>query len=102
MCKSDYDQSVDIWSAGCILGELLLNFVENNEKTSKTDRLSAKYLFPGDSCYPLSPCHQPKQNLDGDGIAEQLNLSQDDQLIKILELLEAPTAEQIESITNAN
>ena len=27
-----YDSKVDIWSAGCILGELLLNFIELNQE----------------------------------------------------------------------
>ena len=28
LCQANYDQKVDIWAIGCILAELLLNFVE--------------------------------------------------------------------------
>ena len=31
VCSPNYEYSVDIWSVGCILGELLLNFVERKE-----------------------------------------------------------------------
>lgn len=55
-----YDYGIDIWAIGCILGELLLNFVERApaaEQSSKdpTD-FSDTFLFPGDSCFPISPC----------------------------------------------
>lgn len=62
VCQKDYDYSIDIWSVGCILGELLLNFVEqdkdqdhSNKKKTRKD-FSKIFMFPGDSCYPLSPC----------------------------------------------
>ena len=31
LCDPNYAFGVDIWAAGCILGELLLNFVENDD-----------------------------------------------------------------------
>ena len=55
LCKPDYDQAVDIWAAGCILGELLLNFVENIDSEQNAFQDKTEYLFAGDSCYPLSP-----------------------------------------------
>ena len=56
-----YDFAIDIWSIGCIMGELLLNFVESpnesaDEKSTdqEFDPNEKTYLFPGDSCFPLS------------------------------------------------
>jgi serine/threonine protein kinase len=50
-----YDKSVDIWSCGVILGELLL--LANKQDNSSIQKYSAKHshLFPGNSCYPISP-----------------------------------------------
>jgi mitogen-activated protein kinase 1/3 len=52
LCDPKYDFAIDIWSIGCILGELLLNFVEDEECKA------SQYLFPGDSCFPMSPCKE--------------------------------------------
>jgi mitogen-activated protein kinase 1/3 len=41
----DYSESVDIWSAGCIFGELL----------AFTEQFTG-HLFEGSSCFPISPC----------------------------------------------
>lgn len=41
----NYDYSVDIWSIGCIIGELVLRYVECRQPG---------FLFSGDSCYPHS------------------------------------------------
>ena len=32
LCDPDYGYGVDIWAIGCILAELLLNFVESDNK----------------------------------------------------------------------
>jgi len=45
-----YGFSIDMWSIGCIFAELLSMMETNFE--SWTDR---RPLFPGTSCYPLSP-----------------------------------------------
>ena len=45
-----YSYSIDIWSVGCIFAELL-SMMEGNFATF-TER---QPLFPGISCYPLSP-----------------------------------------------
>ena len=61
---SNYGFASDVWAVGCILGELLLNFVEHKKKTqndtqaSKDSSLEDTFLFPGDSCYPSSPIKQ--------------------------------------------
>lgn len=47
-----YGPAVDVWSVGCIFAELL-------QKTSKhladPNTLKNQPLFPGKSCFPLSP-----------------------------------------------
>ena len=58
---ADYDQTVDIWSLGCILGELmhheqLERAKHDKELRSRIDVNRERYLFSGDSSYPLSPC----------------------------------------------
>jgi mitogen-activated protein kinase 1/3 len=45
-----YTSAIDIWSVGCIFAELLSMMKENY--ASSFERLP---LFPGNSCYPLSP-----------------------------------------------
>mmetsp|Transcript_45262 Transcript_45262/g.60086 ORF Transcript_45262/g.60086 Transcript_45262/m.60086 type:complete len:151 (+) Transcript_45262:1544-1996(+) len=45
-----YSYSIDMWSVGCIFAELL-SMMEQNFP----DPFSRVPLFPGKSCYPLSP-----------------------------------------------
>jgi serine/threonine protein kinase len=66
----DYTYAVDLWSAGCIFGELL-KFTEN----------SHEHLFAGGSCFPMSPCGSIQ-------VDEQINVVEDDdQIIKILQVV---------------
>lgn len=50
----NYDFAIDIWSIGCIIGELLLNFIEDQEKVSvggkaRGAEVSQRILFPDES-----------------------------------------------------
>ena len=45
-----YTAAVDIWSLGCIFGELLSMMKEN-----AASFIERRALFPGKSCFPLSP-----------------------------------------------
>lgn len=39
LCYQEYNQAVDIWSVGCILGELLMNFIEKQDSSKdKSDK----------------------------------------------------------------
>ena len=80
-----YTSAVDIWSLGCILGELL-SMQQGNVATYQ-DR---NPLFPGGTCYPLS----------GDG--EMKNDEKVDQLSAIFGVLGTPSAEDVSSIGKAN
>jgi mitogen-activated protein kinase 1/3 len=50
LLEKDYGPAIDMWGVGCIFAELL-GMVKENCPTF-TER---KPLFPGKSCFPLSP-----------------------------------------------
>jgi len=63
LTQKRYDQSIDIWSMGCILAELLHCSIvyQGNPKFNQDNR----FIFPGSSSFPLSPCdemQEPNQN----------------------------------------
>ena len=72
-----YDTTADIWSLGCILGELL-NVSLNTDPEKR-------HVFKGNSCYPLSP-----YETDSDYVSSK------DQFAKIVEKLD-PKHEEIEN-----
>ena len=90
VCQNNYEHGVDIWSIGCILGELLLNFVEQDNSSKDSIKchndMSKYFLFPGDSCYPISPLSKKQEENQNSSF-----LSDNDQIIKIFELLGMPT-----------
>lgn len=54
--QNKYDASIEMWSVGCIMGELIAEH-EKNKKINISK--SRKALFEGKACFPLSP---PKGN----------------------------------------
>jgi mitogen-activated protein kinase 1/3 len=66
-----YTTSVDIWGLGCVFAELLgmMKEIQPNHKQRKA-------LFPGNSCYPLSPAVSPTLNIAGNSVSpgDQLNV----------------------------
>ena len=75
LTQKDYEYSVDIWAAGCVFAELL----GMNQKNIK-DYHNRLPLFPGGSCYPMSPTPVFK-----DQCKDQLNV--------IFDVLGAPPSE---------
>lgn len=71
--------AVDVWSAGCIFGELL-QMIKNNCKVDAREP-----MFPGASCFPFSPVNG--FNWDEHGR---------DQLVIIFKILGCPTPQEIE------
>ena len=76
-----YGTSADIWSLGCVLAELI--FCTRKYKNKGQKMVGPRRLFRGSSCFPLSP---------SSGISNFTNqdeniVSNNDQLIKILEVL---------------
>ena len=70
-----------MWSVGCIFGECL-SFTDDYISQGGREIMN-RVLFPGSSCYPISPSNQSKnaKNFEPD----TLKISENDQFIKILE-----------------
>ncbi|TMW62851.1 hypothetical protein Poli38472_005469 [Pythium oligandrum] len=81
----DYSAAIDVWSVGCIFAELL-----SMQKSSVPSHYQREPLFPGVSCFPLSPG------------AGQTALPQDsrDQLNTILDVLGTMAEDDIADIAD--
>lgn len=77
-----YESAVDIWSLGCIFGELLS--MQEGSVPNYQDRVP---LFPGGSCYPLS----------GDQVSTDTKELQD-QLSVIFSVIGMPSGEDLLSV----
>ena len=63
----DYSAEIDVWSVGCIFAELL-----SMQQSSVASHYQREPLFPGVSCFPLSPgCNSPALPQDS---RDQLNV----------------------------
>jgi mitogen-activated protein kinase 1/3 len=71
LLEKDYTTAVDIWGAGCVFGELLGAIREN-----LPDFRFRSPLFPGHSCFPLSPTNCPTFRVAGLPVSprDQLNI----------------------------
>jgi serine/threonine protein kinase len=80
LCDPNYNQSVDIWSMGCLLAELI-NKLHNRKKDDTT------VLFKGSSCFPISPFNFDNEAIKDNQLDEENNIGIDsgDQMIKVLE-----------------
>ena len=91
LMEKDYGPEVDIWAAGCIFAEVLQMLVLN-----LGDNSCRRPLFPGTSCYPLSPTSD-------DGSAKSQVFSgppPGDQLRVICETLGFPSNKDLEFVSN--
>ncbi|CAE7306415.1 NTF4 [Symbiodinium sp. CCMP2592] len=82
LLQDTYNEQIDMWSVGCIYAELL----QMLEGTHTEDRGP---LFPGSSCYPLSPDrkHRKDPRFHTRGSTDQLNV--------IFDLLGTPSEAEI-------
>lgn len=85
-----YYSAIDMWACGCVFGELLQML-----KGNQADYKKRKPLFPGTSCFPLSP--QLKPGSDG----EVEYFQQGDQLITIIKKLGYPSEEDAAFINDS-
>ena len=69
-----YNTSVDMWSIGCVLAEILL--LKKSKESNIELKLEDMFIFPGSSCFPFSPISKDTDFIDSK-----------DQLVKILEIL---------------
>lgn len=90
LLEKDYGQAIDMWSVGCIFAELL-----GMMKQSAATYLDRKPLFPGKSCFPLSPDRHARIQANGFPVAR------DDQLAVIFDVLGTPADDDISYVTDA-
>lgn len=87
LLTNTYTEAIDVWSVGCIFAELLGML----EGKSHMDRGP---VFPGQSCFPLSP--RPNHAADYDYYTKGKN----DMLNKIFALLGTPSDEDVKACTD--
>lgn len=85
LLQEAYTSAIDVWSVGCIYAELL-GMLEGAKAESKGP------LFPGSTCFPLSPDHKHKTDyrFHTHGQVDQLNM--------IFNLLGLPCDRDIEEL----
>jgi mitogen-activated protein kinase 1/3 len=81
---------VDIWAIGCVFAELL-----GTMKESAVTFPDRKHLFPGKSCFPLSPSKESEVELK-DGIPYSTN----DQLHHIFQVIGYPSKQELSFVTD--
>lgn len=89
LLERDYGPPIDIWSVGCIFAELLTMLKENAKS-----QFERKPLFPGTSCYPLSPSSSMQ------GKKKDSRVSKEDQLCVIIDKLGTPSEEDTSFISD--
>lgn len=60
LLEKDYGPAIDIWAVGCIFAELL-GMMKENAPTF----IDRQPLFPGKSCFPLSPAKDATEQIKG-------------------------------------
>ncbi|MCQ2821482.1 MAG: mitogen-activated protein kinase [archaeon] len=93
LIESDYTSAIDVWSVGCIFGELMMMLKEN--APTFIDRTP---LFPGKFCFPLSPPGSKKVRLNEHGFPNEKS----DQLAVIFDVIGTPSEEDIQFISDEN
>ena len=75
LMQKNYDHEIDIWSIGCVFAEL-----QGMRKENISNYTARHPLFPGVSCYPLSPANNTYEDSD-------------DQMNMIFKILGSPPSE---------
>ena len=89
LLEKDYGPAIDIWAVGCIFAELLAMMKEN--ASTFMDR---QPLFPGKSCFPLSPAKDPQEQRKG------FPFSSSDQLAVIFGVIGTPGEDDKSFVTD--
>ena len=90
LIETNYTGSIDVWSVGCIFAELMM-MIKENAKTFM-DRAP---LFPGTSCFPLSPPGSKKVKVNEFGFPNE----KADQLNTIFDVIGSPDEESMGFVT---
>ena len=93
LIETNYSGSIDVWSVGCIFAELMMMMKEN--AATFMDRTP---LFPGKSCFPLSPPGSKKVKVNEFGFPNE----KADQLNVIFDVIGSPTEESMGFVTDPN
>lgn len=96
LLQEHYTEAIDVWSVGCIFAELLGMMKEN--VPSYVERSP---LFPGSSCFPLSPDHKITSAAASSSSARYYKFhakGNRDQLMIIFNILGTPSCEDIETL----
>jgi len=89
LIEKNYDTKIDVWSLGCIYAELL-GMMKEHAPTF----LDRGPLFPGTSCFPLSPDTNARAKKSGFPVTHQ------DQLNVIFSVLGTPTEEDLAFVSD--
>ena len=89
LLEKDYGPGIDVWAVGCIFAELL-GMMRENAPTF----MDRQPLFPGKSCFPLSPAKQPTEQRKG------FPFSSNDQLGLIFAVIGTPTESDKSFVTD--
>lgn len=89
LIEKNYSSKIDVWSLGCIFAELLL-MIQKHAETP----LDRSPLFPGTSCFPLSPDSNAKIIKCGFPVSVM------DQLIVIIKTLGFPNEEDLSFVSD--
>lgn len=89
LLEKEYGPAIDVWSIGCVFAELL-----GMMKESAPTYLDRKPLFPGKSCFPLSPDKHAKEEKSG------FPFSKNDQLAVIFEVIGSPNEDDKSFVTD--
>jgi len=93
LIETNYTGSIDVWSVGCIFAELMMMMKEN--APTFMDRAP---LFPGKSCFPLSPPGKKKVKVNEFGFPNE----KADQLNVIFDVIGSPDEESMGFVTDPN
>jgi len=89
LLEKDYGPAIDIWAVGCIFAELL-GMMKENAPTF----MDRQPLFPGKSCFPLSPAKSPTEQRKG------FPFSSSDQLSFIFAVIGTPSDDDKSFVTD--
>lgn len=89
LLEKNYNKQIDVWSLGCVFAELLTMIREN-----APFYLERGPIFPGKSCFPLSP------DIGNSSFKNGYPANDGDQINIIMEILGTPDDEDLKEFTN--
>lgn len=106
LVEKQYDFSSDLWSLGCIIHELIQYLqYSRGEANFKKEFQRIRYLYQGNSCFPLSPCDKndddkDKKDADPNDDEKVHIISKDDQNLVILKDLGVQSEADLSFLTS--